>query len=292
MAKRQHRLTKVALAVIMATLCFVNAPASADEIIALSSRSGVTQTVLLWQPSPSDPQVVLLVFPGGGGNIGFETTDGKVAARTGYLFSRQRDLLQRPEVAVAVITAPSDQPDMDSEFRRSARHFEDMTAVVRDLTSRYPKARLILLGHSRGTVSAAYVAQALGDRIAAVILMSGFYDRDPRRGVGLSEFNFDALKTSLLIVHHVKDMCPSNLFGPAQKLTERFPAIVVDGPDETRPDQPCAPGTNHWFARREKETIDQVFNWIQGKAWSRLIRRGLDVNQRPLGYESEETSAK
>jgi len=272
MAKRQHRLTKVALAVIAATRCFVNAPASADEIIALSSRSGVTLTFLLWQPSPSDPQVVLLVFPGGGGNIGFETMDGRVVARTAYLFSRQRDLLARAEVAVTVITAPSDQPDMDSEFRRSARHFEDLTAVVRDLTSRYPKARLVLLGHSRGTVSAAYVAQALGNRIAAVILMSGFYDRDPRRGVGLSEFNFDALKTPLLIVHHVKDMCPTNLFGPAQKLTERFPAIVVDGPDETRPDQPCAPGTNHWFARREKETIDQVFNWIHGKAWSRLIR--------------------
>jgi pimeloyl-ACP methyl ester carboxylesterase len=140
------------------------------------------------------------------------------------------------------------------------------------LTSRYPKARLVLLGHSRGTVSAAYVAQALGNRIAAVILMSGFYDRDPRRGAGLSEFNFDALKAPLLIVHHVKDMCPTNLFGPAQKLTERFPAIVVDGPDEARPDQPCAPGTNHWFARREKETIDQVFNWIHGKAWSRLVR--------------------
>jgi surfactin synthase thioesterase subunit len=107
-----------------------------------------------------------LVFPGGGGNIDFETTDGKVVARTAYLFSRQRDLLARPEVAVAVISAPSDQ---DSEFRRSARHFEDMTAVVRDLTSRYPKARLVLLGHSRGTVSAAYVAQALGARIAAVI---------------------------------------------------------------------------------------------------------------------------
>ena len=272
MAKRQHRLTKVALAMVAAVPCFVNAPASADEIIALKPRSGVIQTVLLWQPSPSDPQVVLLVFSGGGGNVGFETTNGRVVARTAYLFSRQRDLLERAEVAVAVIAAPSDQPDMDSEFRRSARHVEDMTAVVRDLTSRYPKARLVLLGHSRGAVSAAYVAQALGDRIAAVILMSGFYDRDPRRGVGLSEFNFDALKTPLLIVHHVKDLCPTNLFGPAQKLTERFPAVVVDGPDETRPDRPCAPGTNHWFAGREKETIDQVFNWIHGKAWSRLIR--------------------
>jgi len=272
MATRQHRLTKASLVVIAVTLCFVKAPATADELVALNPRPGVTQSVLLWEPSPSDPQVVLLIFPGGAGNIGFETMNGQVVARTGYLFWRQRDLLQRPEVAIAVIDAPSDQPDMDSEFRRSARHLEDMAAVVRALKSRYPHARLVLLGHSRGTVSAAYVTQALGDRAAAVILMSGFYDRYPQRGVGLSEFDFDALKTPLLIVHHVKDRCPNALFGSAQRLTERFPAIVVDGPDATRPDQLCAPGTNHFFAGREKETMDQVFNWINGKAWSRLIR--------------------
>src|SRR5262245_21397650 len=124
MTKSQPWLTKVALTLVAATLCLVNAPASADEIIALSPRSGVTQMVLLWQPSPSDPQVILLVFPGGGGNVGFDITNGTVVARTAYLFSRQRHVLERPEVAVAVITAPSDQPDMDSEFRRSPRHFD------------------------------------------------------------------------------------------------------------------------------------------------------------------------
>jgi hypothetical protein len=80
--------------------------------------------------------------------------------------------------------------------------------------------------------------------------MSGFYDRDPRRGVGLSEFNFDALKTPLLIVHHVKDMCPTNLFGPAQKLTERFPAIVVDGPDETE----TRPAMRSWHKSLVRQT--------------------------------------
>jgi pimeloyl-ACP methyl ester carboxylesterase len=212
------------------------------------------------------------VFPGGGGHVGFEKGGDGIEARTGYLFSRHRDLLARPEVAIAVIDAPSDQTDMDSEFRRSDKHFEDMTAVARDLKARYPNARLVLLGHSRGTVSAAYVAQALGDAVAAVVLMSGFYDRNPRRGVGLSEFDFGGLKAPILIVHHVKDMCPTNLFGPAQKLAERLPAVIVDGPDEAKSDRPCAPGTNHWFGGKEKDTLDQVFNWIHGKTWTRLIR--------------------
>jgi predicted esterase len=247
------------------------APAGADELVTLNSRPGVTQRVLLWQPSPPDPQLVLLIFPGGGGHVGFQVRGNKIEAEVAYLFSVNRDLT-RPEAAVAVTDAPSDQPDMDSEFRRSARHVADMTAVVRDLKRRYPKARLVLLGHSRGTVSAGYVAQALTERIAAVILMSGFYERNPWRGVGLSEFDFGALKTPILIVHHVKDMCPGNLFGPAQKLMERLPAIVVDSPDEVKTDRPCAPGTNHWFAGKETETIDQMFHWIYGRAWTRLIR--------------------
>jgi alpha/beta superfamily hydrolase len=270
MAMCGHWIMTVALTGVAVSLCFVNAPASADELITLTPRPGVTQRVLLWQPSPPDPQVVLLIFPGGGGGVGLQVKGDKVEAKVAYLFSPNRDLA-RPEVAVAVIDAPSDQPDMDSEFRRSARHVEDMTAVVRDLKRRYPKARLVLLGHSRGTVSAGYVAQVLNERIAAVILM-GFYERSPRRGVGLSEFDFGALTTPVLIVHHVKDMCPGNLFGPAQKLTERLPAIIVDGPDEVKTDRPCVPGTNHWFAGKEKETIDQMFHWIYGRAWTRLIR--------------------
>jgi len=138
MATRQYRLTMVALAVVLAAVCFVSAPASSDELIRLNPRPGVTQRVLLWQPSPPEPQVVLLVFPGAGGNVDFAKRGDKVEAKRAYLFSPHRDLLARPEAAVAVIDAPSDQPDMDSEFRRSEKHFEDMTAVARELKSRYP----------------------------------------------------------------------------------------------------------------------------------------------------------
>jgi hypothetical protein len=58
-----------------------------------------------------------------------------------------------------------------------------------------------------------------------------------------------------LIVHHVKDACPSTLFGPAQKLSEHLPAIIVDGPDKEKSDQPCVAGTN---GGKEKETLDQI----------------------------------
>ncbi|MGH8603380.1 MAG: hypothetical protein ACREXR_11600 [Gammaproteobacteria bacterium] len=71
----------VRVVVFAAVVWLVNAPANADELITLGTRPGVTQPVLLWQPSPADPRVVLLLFPGAGGNVGFER---KGEARRGW----------------------------------------------------------------------------------------------------------------------------------------------------------------------------------------------------------------
>jgi predicted esterase len=262
----------VSLAAIIASLCLISFASGADELITLNPRPGVTQHVLLWRPSSPDSRLVILIFPGGNGNLVIKSGD-KIGNETEYLFSRHRNLLMRHEVAVAVIDAPSDHPNMGQKFRRSNTHIEDMTAVVKELKNRYDKARLILLGHSRGTISAAYVAQALSDRIAAVILMSGIYNRNLSGSkVGLSKFDFDALRVPILIVHHAKDFCPASLFIGAQKLTERFPAIIVEGREEDKSYLSCLPGTNHWFDGKEKETIDEVFHWINGRVWSRIIR--------------------
>jgi pimeloyl-ACP methyl ester carboxylesterase len=175
----------MALLTIISTGIVFNATASADELITLTTRSRVTQKVLLWGKANPESLVVLLIFPGGGGNIGFQE-GASLEARNEYIFSDNRTLLMREGVAVAVVDALSDNLDMSSDFRHSAIHFKDMHAVSKELKARHPKARLVLLGHSRGTVSAAYVADALGDRISAVILISGFYAPHRFRSAGLS----------------------------------------------------------------------------------------------------------
>ncbi len=107
-----------------------------------------------------------------------------------------------------------------------------------------------------------------------MILISKFYKRHPLRGIGLSEFDFGALKVRVLIVQYAKDMCPVTPFGPAQKLSERLHTIVVYGPDELKSGpQACNPGTNHWLVGKEKDTMEQVFNWIHGRTWARIVQR-------------------
>jgi hypothetical protein len=128
----------VLLEVIMTSLFWISSVYCADELITLNPRPGVTQHVLLWGPSSLDSRLVILILPGGGGNLWIKSGD-KIERETEYLFSRHRNLLIRQAVAVAVVDAPSDHPNMDQKFRKSITHIEDMTAVVKELKTAMPR---------------------------------------------------------------------------------------------------------------------------------------------------------
>lgn len=249
----------------------------ADQIITVKTRPEVTQSIFLWEPYTQTPDVVIVLFPGGSGNVALEVKDGRAEATRPYVFSRQRETLAQPQFAVVVIDAPSDQKDMDQEFRRSAKHLTDIDVVVREVRNLFPKARLVVMGHSRGTVSAGYVSRALGEQVSAVVLLSGLYQATPPGppgqpfGPGLSELNLGSLKSPVLIVHHAQDACPPTPLAAAEKASEKLPMIKVSGSVEASSGPPCGPGTNHWFVGMEKATGEQVVNWLTGKSWQRAV---------------------
>jgi hypothetical protein len=251
--------------------------AVADEIITLKTRPEVTQSMLLWEPYSQTPDVVIVLFPGGPGNVALEIKDGRATATRPYVFSRQREILAQPQFAVVVIDAPSDQKDMGQEFRLSAKHLTDIEVAIREVRSRFPKARLVIMGHSRGTVSAGYASRALGDQVSAVVLLSGVYRATkldpliPSSGPGLSELDLGSLKVPTLIVHNTKDACPAAPFKPAEEVSGKLSMITVNGSDEANIGSPCGPGTNHWFVGMEKATGDEVVKWLIGKSWNRTV---------------------
>lgn len=268
--------TSRSLGLLLAGLVFAF-PTMADELISLRTRAEITQSVLLWEPHPLAPETVLLLFPGSGGNIGLALVDGRAEAAKPYLFSRVREAILRPQFAIVVVDAPSDHKDMDQEFRMSTTHATDMAVVVREIRDRFPKARLVIMGHSRGSVSAGYISRALGDQVSAVVLFSGLYQATqrspqiPSPGLGLSELNLGSLRSPVLIVHHAKDACPAAPFAPAQKLSVSLPMITVNGNDETSPASPCGPGSNHLFIGFEKLVAEEVVKWLAGTEWQRTV---------------------
>ena len=256
---------------------FVALPSFADELITLATRPGVTQLLLLWEPHSQTPDTVVLLLPGGPGNVGLGMKDGQAEAARPYIFSRQREVFLQPQFAVVVVDAPSDVKDMSQEFRISERHSDDMAAVLLEIRTRFPNAKIVVLGHSRGTVSAGYTSRRMGEKIGALVLFSGVYlasKIDPlisSSGPGLSEVDLGSLKAPTLIIHNTKDACPAAPFKAAEELSRRPAMIAVTGSDEANISSPCGPGTNHWFVGMERVVGGEVVNWLLGKAWNHTV---------------------
>lgn len=271
-----HLSGRLAAMVLAATGFFVGSFASADEVVTLNTRAGVTQSILIWQPHRPNPRSVILLIPGGLGNIGLNSKNAPAEAEDPYLFSNRREALLQGGFAVAVIDAPSDQEDLTQEFRTSPQHLTDLQAVMNEIQRRFPDARLVVMAHSRGTVSASQILQKLGARVSAAVFFSGLYRASapaasvPSAGPGLSRLDWASLNVPVLLVHHTQDSCPVAPFAAA--VSTKVPLIAVNGAADRSDASGCGnPASNHWLAGMESAVAQEVTNWLNGKTWRRAL---------------------
>ena len=254
-----------------AAMVFAVTAARAEEIVTVSGRKGETQSYLLMHNAPP-PKAVAVIFPGGEGLMRLHAEAGAPKFSMGANFLiRTRGMFRDNETAVAIVDSPSDQQrtGMDDGFRTGRAHAEDIAAVVKDLRSRFPGAKIFLVGTSRGTLSAAYVGRALGDAVDGVVLTSSvFYGG--RRGIGLSGFGFSSIKAPVLFVHHVHDRCPACPYGDAESLSRTFALISVSGGKPAESD-PCEPFAAHGYFGVEEPTVKAIKNWMLGRPFPKAV---------------------
>ena len=250
---------------IIAALLFPAVFATAQELVTLLPRDGVTQSFLLDTPS-NPPSAVAVLFPGGAGNISLRTEGGQIKLREGNFLVRSRIFFVDGGLATAVMDAPSDQATgMDDRFRLGDNHAADIAAVLAELKERYAGAPVFLVGTSRGTISAAAAGRTLADRIAGVVLTSTLFTA-ARSGPGLSGFDFTAVSAPILFVHHADDGCFVTPYRGAQSLVAKFPLITVQGGDPARSD-PCEALSAHGYLGKERETVEAMVNWMLKKPY-------------------------
>src|SRR5215470_5504504 len=244
--------------------------ASAQEIVTLSTRPGVTQSYFLTS-RPQNPQAVAVLFPGSGGLIRPREEEGQIKFGPDNFLVRSRSEFIKRGVIGAIIDAPSDyQSDggMSDEFRLGMDHFADISAVVTDLGKRLPGLPIFLVGTSRGTISAAALGARFGPQVAGVVLTATLFRQSSGRsgesGPGLSRFDFETIKVLVLFVHHVSDQCGVTPYGDAARLVDKYPLVSVLG---GRPPQsgPCDALSAHGFFGKESETVEQIVNWMLKK---------------------------
>jgi pimeloyl-ACP methyl ester carboxylesterase len=263
----------VLLAVVAAAMIPAAAatPASAQQIVSVPTRPGVTVRVALVAPA-GEPSATLLMFPGGFGDNSFRESDGRVVMGGNFLVRTAKHFAARG-LLVAVIDTPSDQPKgMDDAFRMGKAHVEDVTKVLEMLEARSP-APIYLAGTSRGTLSAAYLAASLKDpRVKGLVLTTSLGDAGHGRNRAATVYDAPLKRIAMpvLVVHHQQDACWASPFGAATGIpaalsgSPKVDFVAVSGGDPPR-SEPCEAFAAHGYIGRELLVVGVIADWIAGK---------------------------
>lgn len=241
--------------------------AAAPRVVDIPTRPGVTQRFVYIAPS-GPPKAAVILMAGGHG--GLQITDGGGFGWGGGNFLvRTRQQFADAGLAVAVIDAPSDNqsPPYLSGNRQRPEHRADVLAVIAWLKqqSRVP---VWLVGTSRGTQSAAYVATEATPAQGGPdgLVLTSTILTDPK-GRAVPKMPLEKLAIPVLVVHHESDGCKVCAFSDMpllmDKLANKTPKaelISVSG-GQSRGD-PCEAMAYHGFNGIEAEVVGKISRWV------------------------------
>ena len=196
--------------------------------------------------------------------------NGSLSWGAGNFLVRTRQLFADQGLVVALVDAPSDRqsPPYLGGFRQTPEHVADIKAVITWLRGS-AKIPVWLVGTSRGTQSAAYVATELTgpDGPDGVVLSSTILTETKGRPVPAMPLG--KIRVPVLVVHHEQDGCSLCAFS-------EVPALVAKLANATRSQllsfkggqnkgDPCEAFAYHGFNGLEPEVVRQTAAWVLAK---------------------------
>lgn len=238
-----------------------------QKVVDVPSRPGVTQRVIVL--SPPSPKAAVVLFPGGHGGLQV-FPNGSMKWGAGNFLVRSRQLFADQGLLVVVIDAPSDRQAAPflSGFRQSREHLADVAAVVKWVRET-AKVPVWLVGTSRGTQSAAYVATELrgADGPDGVVLTATILADDKGRPVPAMPLG--RIQVPVLVVHHEQDGCSHCSFSEVPALMSKLAGVprsqlvTVKGGDNRG--DPCEAFAYHGFNGQEQNVVQQIATWLVAK---------------------------
>jgi pimeloyl-ACP methyl ester carboxylesterase len=272
-----------ALVVTLAALPSGAQPGSAcGEPRVLESRGATTRYAISPLPAQEAPPSVLMLI-GGSGKINLDDK-GCPRFQTGSSLMRMRMTLRTAGFVVVLVDVPSDHAGEDGlgGFRNQPAHAEDLGKIIQDVRAR-TRGAVWVMGHSRGTISAASAAARLSGPAApdGTILLSSMLVGDSRaRKVWAAQTVFDvpleAIRKPLLVLGHAADNCPrspASLGASVAKRAAGAPVQVVTMTGGTvaagRPPalSACEVGEPHDFIGQEAELVAGLMRFMSGGSY-------------------------
>jgi pimeloyl-ACP methyl ester carboxylesterase len=209
-----------------------------------------------------DAVATLILLPGGDAGSG-KISDGQPTSKN--FLARSRGLFFAEKFNVLVVFRATDLPGLDYDYRVSAPHMQELTAVIRH-AKQLSDAPVWLVGTSRGTVSgtAATIAWPPGT-VQGLVLTSSVTSNK----VGaIATQAIGKLAVPTLVVHHQRDACKICVPHEAARIIDGLKSapikkfIMVEGGSDPVGD-PCEALHWHGFIHHEKETVELISNWIK-----------------------------
>jgi len=254
----------------MLLLPYIFSPATfgqiSGKVVDIPTRPGVTQRFLYL--APENPKASVILFAGKHGGLQIRD-NGSFSWGDGNFLVRTRQLFADSSLAVAIIDAPSDRQSAPflSGFRQTSEHVADVKAVIAWLKQQ-AKIPVWLIGTSRGTQSAAFVATQLAVLDGGpdgLVLTSSILTDDKGRPV--PEMPLEKIAIPVLVVHHEQDGCKHCAYSEIPRLMNKLSAtpakelVTVKG-GNNRGD-PCEAFAYHGFNGLEKDVVGRIVTWIQ-----------------------------
>lgn len=235
------------------------------EIVTLDTRPSVTLNFLLIEPDKPIASVIL--FEGGSGDL---KLSGTKVGHNGFL-AASRDKFAAHGLIVALVDAPSDKKDkrgMPGGFRSTGSHVKDIDSVVAWLKQKYALP-VWLIGVSRGTQSAAYVAIHGNEGIGGLVLASSMAKlKVTDKSMALPSMNLDRITVPTLVIAHKRDGCQFTTPKGAEEIKKgltsaaRVDVRYFEGGRAVGKD-PCKPRTYHTFFGIEDEVAAAIAAFVE-----------------------------
>lgn len=260
------------LACLTVAIIGVSPPAEAEELVTVKPAYGGDLNFVLLKPD--NPKAAVVLFPGGRGYLRLDS-DGEIRKQKKSFLVVNRERFLDKGLMVAVFNPPEGMEDLRRTYRISQQHGQDIQAVIEFLKKK-ADVPVWLIGHSRGTFSAANGAIRLGNLVSGLVLAStitksrekyAIYKTHPN---GVLNMDLASIKVPTLVLANKPDSCASSPASNAEKVVKELTgssaaAVKVYGDEDPDGDN-CKWGGPHHFAGFEDKVEAAIVEFIEAQS--------------------------
>jgi hypothetical protein len=243
----------------------LNAQAQIETMIVdIPTVSDASQRILVMK-HPT-PKATVILLAGGHGGLQIQPSGSFLWGGSNFLI-RSRQLFFDQGFTVVILDAPSNRqsPPFLSGFRQTPEHVSNLKATI-SRAREQAKVPVWLVGTSRGTQSAAYVATQLSksDGPDGIVLTSTILTDPKSRPV--TAMQLSELRIPVLVAHHEQDGCSHCRFSDVPALMDKLvnstrKQLLAFKGGLDRGDA-CEAFAYHGFNGLESDAVAQIAAWI------------------------------